>query len=141
MVRLRHPSKGDLVMLVCFFPIAVAMLTGLTQSDPKLIEYMKMIGASKRQQFWRLELPNAMPYLFSGLKIAASYSVISAIYAESIGGSKGLGNYMEVSQRGCQTANVFSAIAIIVILSLLLFGLINLAERLLVRDRAMDKGE
>jgi ABC-type nitrate/sulfonate/bicarbonate transport system permease component len=92
-----------------------------------------MIGASKSQQFWRLELPGAIGYLFSGLKIAASYSVISAIYAESIGGSEGLGNFMLVSQRGWQTANVFSAIVIIVVLSLLLFGLIALAERILVR--------
>ncbi|MBW7460834.1 ABC transporter permease subunit, partial [Paenibacillus sepulcri] len=131
-----------LIMLVCFFPVVVAMLTGLTQSDPKLVDYMKMIGASKSQLFWRLELPNAVSYLFSGLKIAASYSVISAIYAESIGGSEGLGNFMLVSQRGWQTANVFSAIAIIVVLSLILFGIISLAEQILVRGgrRKPEKG-
>ncbi len=130
-----------LIIIVCFFPIAVAMLTGLTQSDPKLITYFKMIGASKRQQFWRLELPGSMPYLFSGLKMAASYSIISAIYAEATGASKGLGYYMELSKNGFKTANVFAAIAIIVMLSLLFFGLINLAERLLLRGRTIDKGE
>ena len=129
-----------LIVLVCFFPVAVAMLTGLTQSDPKLADYMNMIGAS-RQRFWRLELPGSVPYLFSGLKIAASYSVISAIYAEATGASKGLGYYMELSKNGFKTANVFAAIAIIVMLSLLFFGLINLAERLLLRGRTIDKGE
>ncbi|MFC5650745.1 ABC transporter permease [Paenibacillus solisilvae] len=130
-----------LIIIVCFFPIAVAMLTGLTQSDPKLVTYMQMIGASKRQQFWRLELPHAMPYLFSGLKIAASYSVISAIYAETVGASKGLGYYMRLAQKGYETANVFAAIAIIVLLSLVFFGIISLAERILLRGRTTSKGE
>ncbi|WP_274651597.1 ABC transporter permease [Paenibacillus humicola] len=124
-----------LIMLVCFFPVSVAMLTGLTQTDRALLNYMKMIGATRSQLFRRLELPSAVPYLFSGLKIAASYSVISAIYAESIGGSKGLGSFMLLSQRGFETANVFSAIAVIVLLSLALFGLIAAAERLFLRGR------
>ncbi|BBH20938.1 ABC transporter permease [Paenibacillus baekrokdamisoli] len=129
-----------LIIIVCFFPIAVAMLTGLMQSDPKLVTYMRMIGATKRQQFWRLELPNSIPYLFSGLKIAASYSVISAIYAESIGASKGLGYYMLLSRNGFETAKIFCAIAIIIFISLIIFGAISLAERLFLRGRTPSKG-
>ncbi|MBW7473377.1 ABC transporter permease [Paenibacillus oenotherae] len=133
--------KIILLTIVCFFPISVAMLTGLTKSDPKLLNYMSMIGASKSQLFWRLELPHAVPYLFSGLKIAASYSVISAIYAETIGGSEGLGVYMRLSMRGWQTANMFAAIAVVITLSLVLFGLIFVLERLFVRGTAGSKGE
>ena len=129
-----------LIMLVCFFPVAVAMLTGLTQTERALMNYMRMIGASRRTLFLRLELPCAVPYLFSGLKIAASYSVISAIYAEAIGGSKGLGSFMLISQHGFETSNVFSAIAVIVLLSFALFGFIAAAERLCLRGRQGNEG-
>ncbi|REE94332.1 ABC-type nitrate/sulfonate/bicarbonate transport system permease component [Paenibacillus taihuensis] len=124
-----------LITLVTFFPVVVAMLTGLTQCDPKLMNYMRMIGAKRAQLFWRLELPSSVPHLFSGLKIAASYSVISAIYAESIGSNKGLGYYILLKQRGFETAKVFAAVAVIVMLSLILFGAITLLERMFVRGR------
>jgi ABC-type nitrate/sulfonate/bicarbonate transport system permease component len=124
-----------LVILVCFFPVVVAMLSGLTQTDRGLMNYMKMIGASRRQLFLRLELPASLPYLFSGLKLAASYSVISAIYAEAIGGSKGLGSYMLLSQRGFELTNEFSAIAVVILLSLLMFAVIAAAEKLVLRGR------
>ncbi|MFD0711205.1 ABC transporter permease [Paenibacillus sp. GCM10027626] len=128
--------KVLLLMLVCFFPVAVAMLTGLTQADPKLVMYMKMIGATRKQMFWRLELPNAISYLFSGLKIAATYSVISAIYVDTIGSGKGLGAFIRLASKGFQTSRVFVGIVTIVAMSLLLFGLIAILERLFVRWRA-----
>jgi len=134
--------KVLLLMLVCFFPVAVAMLTGLTQADPKLVMYMKMIGASKRQLFWRLELPNSISYLFSGLKIAATYSVISAIYTDTIGSDKGLGGFIRLASKGFQTSRVFVGIVTIIIISLLLFGLIAAAERICLRWRiARKEGE
>lgn len=125
-----------LITLVTFFPVAVAMMTGLSKSDGSLRNYMRMIGASKSQLFWRLELPGSLPHLFSGLKIAASYSVISAIYAESIGSDSGLGYFILLARHGFETAKIFAAIAVIVLLSLALFGVIALAERLLVRGAA-----
>ncbi|UVI32443.1 ABC transporter permease [Paenibacillus spongiae] len=130
-----------LLMLVCFFPVAVAMLTGLTQADPKLVNYMKMIGATKRQLFWRLELPGSISYLFSGLKIAASYSVISAIYAESNGADKGLGKFIQLASNGWQTSRLFVGIVTIITISLLLFGAITIAEKLSVRWRVRSDEE
>ncbi|MFC4808543.1 ABC transporter permease [Paenibacillus sp. GCM10023250] len=130
-----------LIALVTFFPIAVATMTGLSKSDGKLYDYMRMIGASRSQLFWRLELPGAVPHLFSGLKIAASYAVISAIYAEAIGADSGLGYFMLIAQHGFETAKVFAAIGVIVLLSLALFGAIALAERLLARGAAHRRRE
>ena len=80
-----------LVILVCFFPVCVAMLSGLQGTDPALERYMRMIGAGRWQRFISLELPGSITHLFSGLKIAASYSVTSAVVAEWIGSSRGLG--------------------------------------------------
>ncbi|ALS27498.1 nitrate ABC transporter permease [Paenibacillus sp. 32O-W] len=127
--------KVLLVALVCFFPVCVAMLTGLAQSDPHLAEYMRMIGANKREMLWKLELPNAMPYLFSGLKIAATYSVMSGVIAEWIGAEKGLGYFMLLSSKGFQPARVFAAVALVVAMSLALFAAAAAAERLFVRWR------
>ncbi|MBD2846140.1 ABC transporter permease [Paenibacillus sp. IB182496] len=127
--------KIVLLVLVCFFPVSVAMLAGLGSADSSLTNYMRMIGAGNWTIFRRLELPHAVPSLFSGLKIAAAYSVTSAIVAEWIGASKGLGYFIQLSARGFQAPRVFAAVLIIVLLSMLLFGAVALAERRLLRWR------
>ncbi|MFD1952729.1 ABC transporter permease [Paenibacillus thailandensis] len=133
--------KLILIWLVCFFPVSVALLSGLNDTDPKLRNYMEMIGTSRWTMFWRLELPHAIAHLFSGLKIAASYSVLTAVVAEWIGSEKGLGHFMMLSSSGFQTARVFAAVFLIVILSLAMFGLVVLAERICVRWKPDRKGE
>ncbi|MGO4182792.1 ABC transporter permease [Paenibacillus sp. MCAF9] len=127
--------KALLVIMVCFFPITVAMLSGLMNTDAQLRNYLQMIGIRKWQLFWKLELPHAIVHLFSGLKIAASYSVLSAVVAEWLGTNKGLGSFMLISSKGFMPDRVFAAVAIIVALSLTLFGLVTLAERLVIRWR------
>ncbi|WP_337098784.1 ABC transporter permease [Paenibacillus sp. YIM B09110] len=131
--------KVLLVMMVCFFPISVAMLSGLTNTDPQLRNYLQMIGTGKWQLFWKLELPHAVIHLFSGLKLAASYSVLSAIVAEWLGTNKGLGYFMQLSAKGFMPERVFASVFIIVALSLSLFGLMTLAEKLLLRWRPAKK--
>jgi ABC-type nitrate/sulfonate/bicarbonate transport system permease component len=125
--------KTLLVAMVCFFPITIAMLSGLENPDAQLRHYFQMIGIGKWQLFWRLELPHAIVHLFSGLKIAASYSVLSAVVAEWLGTNKGLGAFMLISSKGFQPDRVYAAVIIIVALSLMLFGLVVLAERMLIR--------
>ncbi|WP_139998224.1 ABC transporter permease [Paenibacillus paridis] len=132
--------KVLLVMMVCFFPITVAMLGGLMNTDQPLRNYLQMIGIRKWKLFWKLELPHAIVHLFSGLKIAASYSVLSAVVAEWLGTNKGLGAFMLISSKGFKPDRVFAAVFIIVVLSLTLFGLIALAERLVIRWRPEKEG-
>ncbi|GIP14497.1 nitrate ABC transporter permease [Paenibacillus montaniterrae] len=127
--------KVLLIILVCFFPICIAMLGGLAQVDQGLRNYMGMIGSSRWQQFVHLELPSSLGSLFSGLKIAASYSVLSAVVAEWLSPKVGLGGYMILSSRGYMPERVFAAVLLIVLTSLLLFWLVSLVERLLVRWR------
>ncbi|MBB3109334.1 ABC-type nitrate/sulfonate/bicarbonate transport system permease component [Paenibacillus phyllosphaerae] len=131
--------KLILLVLVCFFPVCVSMLTGLRQADEKLVTYMRMIGASRSQLFWRLELPGSLSHLFTGLKIAASYCVISAIYAETIGSNVGLGVFIRLASNGWETSRVFAGIIMIVALSLLLFGLIAGIERLTLRWQVREE--
>jgi ABC-type nitrate/sulfonate/bicarbonate transport system permease component len=127
--------KVLLVMMVCFFPVSIAMLAGLSNADPGLRHYMRMIGAGKGELFWRLELPNAVVHLFSGLKIAASYSVLSAVFAELLSPKLGLGGFMLLSTRGFMPERSFAAVLLIIIVSLALFGLVSWSERVVIRWR------
>lgn len=111
------------------------MLGGLAQVDYSLNNYMSMIGSSKWQTFIHLELPSALSNLFSGLKIAASYSVLSAVVAEWLSPKVGLGGYMILSSRGYMPERVFATVLLIVMTSLLLFWLVTLVESLCIRWR------
>lgn len=130
--------KIIVITLVCFFPVAVSTMDGLTQTDRGMMNYMRMAGASKAQIFRKLEVPHALPSVFSGVKIAATYSVMGAVIAEWIGTDRGIGYYMMLQKSAYRTDRVFVAMAIIVLLSLLLFALIALLEKILVRWRGAN---
>ncbi|WP_248735000.1 ABC transporter permease [Neobacillus rhizosphaerae] len=125
--------KMIVITLVCFFPITVAALDGFKQTSNELKHYMIMAGASNKQLFWKLELPYALPSLFSGLKISATYSVMGAVISEWLGAKEGIGVYMTLASSSFRTDRVFVAIFAIVTLSLLYFSIIVLIERWLVR--------
>lgn len=121
------------VALVCFFPITVATLDGFVQTDRSLKNFMKMAGASRSQLFWKVEVPSALPSFFSGCKLAATYSVMGAVIAEWLGAEEGIGIEMKLAASSFRTDGVFVRIAIIVILSFLLFAIIQLLESRLIR--------
>lgn len=121
--------KVLIVALVCFFPIAVNTADGLGAADPELLALLRAMGANRRQIWTKVRLPAALPYFFSGLRIAATYSVIGAIIGEWVGAKQGLGIYMLRSANAFKTAQVFSAIAISALISLILFALVFLVER------------
>ncbi|MVP02415.1 ABC transporter permease [Paenibacillus lutrae] len=125
--------KLIVIALVCFFPVTVATLGGLSNPDPGMHRYLQMIGASRSQLFWKLELPYALPSVFSGLKISATYSVMGGVIAEWLGSDRGIGVFMLLSKSSFRTDRVFVAIVLIVVLSLLLFGAIALLEKWIVR--------
>jgi len=125
--------KIIVITLVCFFPITVAALDGFKQTPSELKHYMMMAGASKGQLFWKLEFPFALPSIFSGLKIAATYSVMGAVISEWLGAKQGIGVYMTLASSSFRTDRVFVAIFAIMLLSLLFFLFIVLIERWVVR--------
>lgn len=131
--------KIIVITLVCFFPITVAALDGFKQTPRELKHYLMMAGASKTQLFWKLEFPFALPSIFSGLKISATYSVMGAVVSEWIGAKQGIGVYMTFASSSFRTDRVFVAIFAIMMLSLLFFLVIVLVERRVVRWQ--QKGE
>ncbi|MBS4205342.1 ABC transporter permease [Lederbergia citrea] len=127
--------KVIVITLVCFFPVTVAALGGFRNSPPEIKHYMLMAGATKTQVFSKLEWPNALPALFSGLKISATYSVMGAVISEWLGAKKGIGVYMTLASSSFRTDRVFVAILVIMILSLLFFGAISAGEKWLIKWR------
>lgn len=125
--------KIILIVLMLFFPVTIAMMGGLMQVDRKLLEYMRMIGATKWQVFWKLELPSAIPQMFSGLKISTTYSVMGAVISDYLGTEKGLGQYMKMGLASYHAERIFAAIIVIIIVSLSLYGIVALIERWLTR--------
>ncbi len=122
--------KIVVVTLYCFFPIAVACADGLAGAEPELLKLLKSMRASRWQMLWLVRLPGAMPSFFSGLRIAATYSVTGAIFGEYVGAEKGLGIFMQREANSFATVQVFAAILVTALLSLLLFGLVSVIERL-----------
>jgi ABC-type nitrate/sulfonate/bicarbonate transport system permease component len=122
--------KIVVVALVCFFPIVVTAADGLQSADPEMLALFQAMGATRRQVFFKVRLPGALPSLFSGIKIAVTYSVVGAIIGEWVGASKGLGVFMLRASNSFRTDWVFAAISISSLLSILLFIAVSLIERL-----------
>jgi ABC-type nitrate/sulfonate/bicarbonate transport system permease component len=118
------------VGLICFFPIVVNTADGLRAADPEAIALLRTMGASRRQLLRIVRIPGALPSVFTGVKIAITYSVVGAILGEWVGASRGLGIFMLRSTNSFRTDWVFVSIAITAALSLLLFGVVVLVEYL-----------
>lgn len=124
--------KIVLVALTCFFPICISMLEGFSATDTNKIDLMRTMKASKGQIFWHLKLPASLSYFFSGLKVGAAYAIVGAVIAEWMGGISGLGVYMTRVRKSYAYDEMFASILVIAVLSLVLMGLVNLAEKYLV---------
>jgi putative hydroxymethylpyrimidine transport system permease protein len=127
--------KLAIVALVCFFPIAVNTLDGLRSVDPEATKMMRTLDASRRQILQRVEAPSALPYMFSGAKIAAAVTGIAAVFGERAGSSSGLGHLMLQDNAQLQTARLFASVAVLSALALGLYALVALAERRVVTWR------
>lgn len=124
--------KIIVVALISFFPITVNTVDGLRSADRDLVNMMRVLGASKLQIFTKLQVPDSLPYLFSGIKVGISISVIGAVIGEWVGASKGLGYLMTYSQPLFLTARVFASILILSVIGVGLFLLASVVERLML---------
>ncbi|MHC1682407.1 MAG: ABC transporter permease [Clostridiaceae bacterium] len=111
--------KIIVVIMVCFFPIIISLIDGFEKIDKDYINLFKNMKATKVQTFYHLKLPYALVNLFSGLKIAATYMIMSAVIGEWLGGDKGIGVYMVRAKNAYALDKVFASILVIVIISIL----------------------
>jgi len=125
--------KIVMVTLSCFFPVTVSTLDGLTRADPDLVRVVRAMNATEGQIDWIVRFPGALPAFFSGLKIAATYAVTSAIFGEYVGGYAGLGIFIQTSANARATDLVFAAIFLSAMYSVLFVNLINGVQRRTLR--------
>jgi len=122
--------KIIVVVLVCFFPIVISISDGLEAVDKDFINHFKLMGASNLKVFLHLKLPYGLLSFFSGMRIAATYSIMGAVIGEWLGGDKGLGVYMTRARSAYALDKMFAAIVIIVVISMGIFLLVTLVERI-----------
>ncbi len=120
--------KVLVVALVCFFPIVVSLTEGVAAVDTDTIDLLRSMGARRLHVFTRARVPASIPYLFGGLRIAATYSVMAAVIGEWLGGTRGLGVYMVRAQKAFALDRLFAAILVVVALSLAVLGVIVAAQ-------------
>lgn len=133
--------KLAIVALICFFPITVNALDGLRSVDPDLVKLMRTLDASRAGVFLRAEAPWALPFAFSGAKIAIAVAVIGAVFGEWSGSSAGLGHLMLQASAQLETARLFAAVVVLSLFAVSLFGLLALLERRMWwRAGAGDRG-
>jgi putative hydroxymethylpyrimidine transport system permease protein len=118
-----------IVALVCFFPVTANALDGFAGTPADLRRMMRTLNASARAIFWRVELPWALPRIFTGVRVATAYAAVGAVFSEYAGGSGGLADSMRDQ---LDTPLVGAAITLLAAMSLALVGLIILLERLAV---------
>jgi putative hydroxymethylpyrimidine transport system permease protein len=121
--------KLAIIALICFFPITVNTLDGLRSVDPDLVKMMRTLDASRWQLLRRVEAPSALPYFFSGAKIAVAVAVIGAVFGEWAGSDSGLGHLMLQASAQLLTARLFAAVVILSAFAIALFWLLSALER------------
>jgi len=124
--------KITLVFIVCFFPMTIGLLGAFARADSDAIKLLQSMGASRRQIYQYIKLPQAMPAFFSGLKISGSYSIVGAVISEWLGGNAGLGVYMIRVRRSYSFDKMFAVILLTSALSIVLIKLITIAQRALI---------
>ena len=125
--------KIAVAAIICFFPTLVNMTRGLRDVRPEQLELMRILSARESEVFLRIRVPNALPYLFSALKIAASTAVIGAIVGEWIGSTQGIGALILQATFNFDSPLLYATIVVGSIFSAAFFGVISLVERYMLR--------
>jgi NitT/TauT family transport system permease protein len=121
--------KVVLIVVIAFFPVAINMLVGLQTVDANLIALMRSVGASRNEILLRIQIPNSLPYLMAGLKVAVTLAVIGAIVGEFAGAQAGLGYMIQFASTQMQTSLVFAALVEVSVLGMLFYYVIEWVER------------
>lgn len=122
---------------ICFFPIVLTTYRGLVEVEPDLINLVKALKANRWQIFIKIQLPGSLPYLFSGMKVAAILAVAGAIVGEFIASEKGLGNFLLIQQNALNTAAMMMALLLITAIGMALYGFVIALEYIFITRKGI----
>jgi NitT/TauT family transport system permease protein len=124
--------KVLVAFLISFFPIVIDAAVGLRSMSTEMRDLARSMGATRVQIFARFRLPTSLPYLFSGLKVAATLAVAGAVVGEFVGADKGLGYLLLVTNSNLETALMFATLFALTIIGLVFFYAVEFLESLLI---------
>ena len=125
-------SKVAIAFIVAFFPMIVDTATGLRATPQDLLDLARSLKCTRWQIFWKIQLPSALPFIFSGAKVAVTLAVIGAVIGEFVGSNRGLGNLVLVANASVNSALVWASLVYLSLLGMLLYAAVALAERVLM---------
>lgn len=128
-------TRVVIAMVISFFPMVVNTVRGMTTIDRRINDLMSTISAPRWDLLTKVQMPNAVPYIFAGLKVAVPLSIIGAVVAEFMQADSGLGYLVLIAVGNVNTPLVFVAVLLMALLSLALFAIISVAELMLMRAR------
>ncbi|MBV8912922.1 MAG: ABC transporter permease [Acetobacteraceae bacterium] len=126
--------------LLGFFPVVVAAVQGFKSVEPDMIDLARAMEAGRMQLFRMISLPHALPSIFAGLKVAITLTVVGAVVGEFVGSNSGLGFVLQRSIGNFELPTMFAALIVLAAIGMILFALIELAERLTVPWHASQRG-
>ncbi|MCC7276223.1 MAG: ABC transporter permease [Alphaproteobacteria bacterium] len=123
-------SRVLVTFLVAFFPLVISIATGLLAVPPELVELGRSLKATRLQELFRIRLPYAVPFVFSGLKLSITFSVIGAVVGEFVAAERGLGYQILAATAFFRTPIAFGAVIILSAMGIILFQAVVLIERI-----------
>ena len=132
--------KVVIAALIAFFPIVINTARGLTSVEPELIQYMRSLGASWREIFFKISLPWALPYIFASFRISITLAVVGAVVGEFVSSDTGLGYVISYANVSLDTDVMFAGIFVLSALGMLLFLAVVLLERIFLSWQTAVEG-
>jgi NitT/TauT family transport system permease protein len=130
--------KVLIAFLIAFFPVVINTAMGLAALEREKIYLARSMGLGPIATFFKIQLPNALPSIFAGLKISITFAVVGAVVGEFVGGQGGLGYLLLIANGNMDTALLFAGIVALTVLGIVFFALIGLLERLVLPPHAVE---
>jgi NitT/TauT family transport system permease protein len=132
--------KVLIAFLIAFFPVVISTAVGLASIEPEKIQLARSMGFGPSATFFKIRLPNALPSVFGGLKISITLAVVGAVVGEFVGGDAGLGYLLTVANGSMDTPLLFAGLVALTVLGVVLYLIVELAERLVVPRHIIAAG-
>jgi NitT/TauT family transport system permease protein len=133
--------KVVITALICFFPLLENTIIGLTSTNPHQVELFQVLTASRWQSFIKLRVPNALPVIFAGLRVAITLAVVGAVVGEYVGANRGLGALVIAAQGSFDTPLMFSIFVYLTVIGIVLYKLMELLEQTAFSWRHIKRGD
>ncbi len=133
--------KVLVAVLIAFFPVVISMVTGLKSVDPEMLQLASVMGGGPVKTFWKIRFPASVPHLFAGLKVAVTLAVTGAVVGEFVGANEGLGYVILQANGNLDTPMLFAGLIVMSLIGVVLFVLLEVAERLVLPWHASRRVE